>query len=77
MPLSGLFDKKKILKNKRMYNSRADHALFEFRNHTWSISRAITFFARSSNFTVKLPVPEPTSNTVSVDLIADCKYFTL
>lgn len=38
-----------------------------------SISHAITFLAFSIRTTVKLPVPDPTSKTVSDALIADCK----
>lgn len=36
-----------------------------------SISHAITVFATSNIFTVKFPVPGPTSSTVSVDFNAD------
>ena len=44
--------------------------LFNSAANLGSNSHAITFFALSSNFTVILPVPGPTSSTVSVLLIA-------
>ena len=35
----------------------------------WSTSMAMTFFARSSSFMVRLPVPGPISSTTSVHLM--------
>jgi hypothetical protein len=37
-----------------------------------SRSTAITFFATSSSFNVKLPVPGPISSTISVDFTPAC-----